>query len=201
MLLSQLLILFSVLVYGVVHSLLASLEVKGWARGWLGPGVERWYRLAYNFSGVVTFLPVLGLAALLPDRQLYSVTAPWAYLMVAGQLLAVVALAVGVKQTGAWSFLGFRQFLETGKEDAPKLVTDGLYRWMRHPLYTAGLVFIWLTPVMTGNLLALNLGITIYLVVGALYEERKLVRVFGEEYVQYRERTPMLIPGLILRQD
>ena len=49
---------------------------------------------------------------------------------------------------------------------------------------------------MTGNLLALNLGITVYLVVGALYEERKLVRLFGEEYIKYRERTPMLIPGL-----
>ena len=47
---------------------------------------------------------------------------------------------------------------------------------------------------MTVNLLLLNLGLTIYLVVGAIYEERKLVREFRDEYVRYQERVPMLIP-------
>lgn len=68
------------------------------------------------------------------------------------------------------------------------ILQTGLCRWVRHPINTAGSVFIWLTPVMTANLLALNLGLIIYLVVGALYEERKLVRVFGEEYVRYHYR-------------
>jgi protein-S-isoprenylcysteine O-methyltransferase Ste14 len=76
------------------------------------------------------------------------------------------------------------------------MVTGGLYRWVRHPLYTAGLAFIWLTPIMTSNLLALNIGLTLYLVVGAIYEERKLVREFSTEYINYQQRTPMLIPGL-----
>ena len=76
------------------------------------------------------------------------------------------------------------------------MVSGGLYRWVRHPLYSAGLVFIWLTSVMTVNLLVLNLGLTIYLVVGAIYEERKLVREFGDLYVDYQKRVPMLIPGL-----
>ena len=198
---SQLIILFAVFVYGFVHSLLASLGAKQRARDWFGPGADRWYRLAYNFHGAVTFLPVLALVAALPDRPLYSVSFPWAYPMIAGQLAAVIALVVGVRQTGVWTFLGIRQFLETGQvpdqsSEPPRLATSGLYRWVRHPLYTAGLVFIWLTPVMTGNLLALNIGITIYLVVGALYEERKLVKEFGEDYLRYRERTPMLVPGL-----
>jgi protein-S-isoprenylcysteine O-methyltransferase Ste14 len=193
---SQLLILFAVLIYGFVHSLLASLGAKRLVRKWLGAGIDRWYRLAYNFHGTITFLPVLGLVAALPDRRLYSVPAPWAYLMAAGQLLAVIVLVVGLRQTGVWAFLGFRQFLDSSPVEPPRMVKNGLYAWVRHPLYLAGIVFIWLTPVMTGNLLALNVGITIYLIVGALYEERKLVKEFGEEYRQYRERTPMLIPGL-----
>lgn len=197
---SQLIILFAVFVYGFVHSLLASPGAKRRAREWFGPGVDRWYRLAYNFFGTITFLPVLGLVAALPDRRLYTVPEPWAYLMVAGQLAAVVVLAVGVAQTGIWTFLGVQQIFGTSSEGAPLLVTGGLYRWVRHPLYTAGLAFIWLAPVMTGNLLALNLGLTLYLVVGALYEERKLVRVFGDAYLRYREQTPMLIPGLNRRK-
>jgi len=55
-------------------------------------------------------------------------------------------------------------------------------------------VFIWLTPVITLNLLALYIGLSIYLVVGAIVEERKLLVEFGQAYAEYRRRTPMLIP-------
>lgn len=190
------LILLAVALYGLIHSLLASLWAKSRARQWIGPPADRWYRLAYNLFGFFSLLPVLALPALLPDVHLYTIPPPWSYLALAGQLLAILALAVGVKQTGAWSFLGLEQALGKKPPSQSQLVTSGLYRWVRHPLYTAGLVFIWLVPVMTRNLLALNIGLTIYLVVGALFEERKLVREFGEVYVQYRHDTPMLIPRL-----
>ena len=75
-------------------------------------------------------------------------------------------------------------------------MVNGLYRFVRHPLYTAGLVIIWLMPVMTCNLLALNIGLTLYVLIGAVYEERKLLKEFGQAYAAYRQRTPMLIPGL-----
>ena len=48
--------------------------------------------------------------------------------------------------------------------------------------------------VVTVNLLALNLGLTAYIVVGAWVEERKLLRVFGEPYARYQARTSFLIP-------
>ena len=141
---------------------------------------------------------MLALPALLTDKGLYSIPSPWIYLTLAGQLLAVVALVIGLLQTGVWSFLGLRQLIRSAEGPYTFNVT-GLYRYVRHPLYTAGLVFIWLTPVMTFNLLALNLGLTIYLVVGAMFEERKLRREFGEAYARYQDRTPMLVPGLIRR--
>ncbi len=102
--------------------------------------------------------------------------------------MAAAALIRGILQTGLWSFLGLQQAFATPRADSGELVATGLYRWVRHPIYTAGLIFIWLTPVMTANLLALNLGPIIYLVLGALYEERKPVRVFGQEYVRYHYR-------------
>jgi protein-S-isoprenylcysteine O-methyltransferase Ste14 len=106
-------------------------------------------------------------------------------------------LLLGLLQTDVWSFLGFRQLLRPDSDDQPaRLVLTGLYRWVRHPLYTAGLIFIWLTPVMTVNVLAMNAGLTIYIVVGAIFEERKLLKEYGQAYADYRKRTPMLIPGL-----
>jgi len=74
-----------------------------------------------------------------------------------------------------------------------------LYRFVRHPLYTAGLVFIWLTPVMTVNRLVLYLSLTVYILIGAYFEERKLQREFGKEYEDYQIRTPMLFPALFRR--
>ena len=193
-------VLLAVAIYGAVHSWLASLGVKAWARRRYGELAERLYRFAYNLFAVLTFLPVLALPALLPDRRIYSVPMPWALGLMGLQLMAVGALGAGLLQTGLWSFLGLKQLAgrrEIGEDD--QLVVSGLYRWVRHPLYTAGLVFLWATPVMTRNLLSLYAGLSIYLIVGAMFEERKLLATFGEAYALYRAKTPMLIPGLLIR--
>jgi protein-S-isoprenylcysteine O-methyltransferase Ste14 len=117
-------------------------------------------------------------------------------------LAAVAALFAGLIQTDAWSFLGFRQLVQPANANQPaRLVLKGFYRWVRHPLYTAGLVFIWLSPVMTVNVLAMNAGLTIYIAVGAVFEERKLLHEFGPVYAEYRKRTPMLIPGLVWKSN
>jgi protein-S-isoprenylcysteine O-methyltransferase Ste14 len=189
-------VLFSMLAWGLVHSLFASLSAKARARQWFGSTADRWYRLGYNTFSILTFLPILALTAAIPSARLYIIPTPWSYLTLVGQLLALLALAIGLMQTGIWSFLGFEQMLKPDSDSPAQMATSGIYRWVRHPLYTAGLVFIWLTPIMSGNLLALNVGLTLYLILGAMYEERKLVRQFGAEYTHYQESVPMLIPGL-----
>jgi protein-S-isoprenylcysteine O-methyltransferase Ste14 len=122
------------------------------------------------------------------------------YLMLAGQLFAAVLEVVGVLQTDTLSFIGVRQLFE-GYERPSKLVIRGLYRWVRHPLYSAGLLFIWLTPVMSQNSLILYTAITVYILVGAFFEEKKLVREFGADYEAYRRGTAMLVPGLVFRRN
>jgi protein-S-isoprenylcysteine O-methyltransferase Ste14 len=97
-------------------------------------------------------------------------------------------------------FLGVCQLVRCDDERETELVVTGLYRWVRHPLYTAGLVFVWLMPRMSWNLLALNLGLTIYIFLGAILEERKLLVEYGADYAEYRRKTPMLVPGLKLRR-
>jgi protein-S-isoprenylcysteine O-methyltransferase Ste14 len=191
---SAALILAAVLVYGLVHSALASFWAKRSTRRWLGRLADRGYRLSYNLLAIISFLPVFGLLVLLPDREIYAIRFPWLLLTMAAQALAVLALLAGLLQTGVWSFLGLKQLVRSPETQQPELVVTGLYRWVRHPLYSAGLVFIWLTPVMTTNLLALNAGLTLYILIGAMLEERKLCREFGQVYGDYRRRTPMLVP-------
>jgi protein-S-isoprenylcysteine O-methyltransferase Ste14 len=190
----SLVLILAIIAWGFVHSLLVTPATKARVNRWFGVGSERWYRLAYNIFSVITFLPILGLVAMDPGETLYVIPTPWSYLALAGQLLALAALGVGLLQTGLWTFLGFEQLLVKSEGGDAQMVTGGLYRWVRHPLYTAGLAFIWLVPVMTVNLLVLNLGLTIYLVVGAIFEEHKLVREFGDAYLAYQQDVPMLVP-------
>ena len=190
----------AVMVWGIIHSVTASLGAKEWARRVLGNSGRRFYRLAYNLFSVISFIPILWLMAVLPDRVLYQIPAPWVYISLTGQITAVVLLVIGVLQTDTLSFVGLRQLFE-GKERSSKMITSGLYRWARHPLYTAALLFIWLTPVISENSLVVIISVTIYIFVGAWFEERKLEREFGVAYAEYKAVTPMLIPGLVFKRN
>ena len=72
--------------------------------------------------------------------------------------------------------------------------TPLLYRYVRHPLYSGLLLTFWSVPVMTAGRLLFALGSTAYILIGIAFEERDLVRQFGERYRTYREQVGMLIP-------
>lgn len=182
--------------YAVAHTWLASLGVKAWVRRRFGPAATRGYRLAYNVIATVTLLPLLALLALLPQQTLYVVPAPWAWLMVAGQLVALLAAGLTLLQTGALDFLGLAQLFGEPAEQNGGLNLGGLYAWVRHPLYTCSLIFLWLSPAMTTNSLVAYLLFTLYFYIGSIYEERRLVVEFGATYRAYQQAVPRLIPRL-----
>jgi protein-S-isoprenylcysteine O-methyltransferase Ste14 len=187
-------ILLAFALYGLVHSWLASMRFKQWLRGKLGePWVQRYYRLVFNILGTVTLLPILWLAAVLPDRLVYVIPYPWRWLSYAGQVLGIWILWASLRQTGTMDFLGLRQIVQP-EAKAPALTVGGMYARMRHPLYTGSMLALWLLPQITSNLLALNLGISLYFWIGAIFEERKLARQFGQAYKDYQARTPMFVP-------
>lgn len=189
-------LVLAVLFWGLIHSLLASSKAKELVRRWVGDRAMCFFRLGYNLIASVSFLPVLVIAAFTPDRRLYFVPLPWSGLMVMGELFAVAALIIGFRQTDLWEFLGLRQVIDSGEKREETLVTSGLYRHVRHPLYSAGMAFIWLLPLMTVNVMVINIGLTVYVVIGAYFEERKLRRKFGKEYADYQAVTPMFVPFL-----
>ena len=190
-------LILSIALWGSTHSLLASLSFKDFLRRTLGDKFMKSYRLLYNIFAVISIAPVLYLMAVLPDEALYQVPPPWSYLMLLGQGISVFLLFVAVLQTDVLSFAGLRQLIE--EERTGKLVTHGLYRFVRHPLYTFSLLILWLSPKVTFNSFIVYLALTLYVLVGAFFEERKLLREFGQEYAKYRSVTPMLMPGLKLR--
>jgi protein-S-isoprenylcysteine O-methyltransferase Ste14 len=69
------------------------------------------------------------------------------------------------------------------------------YRYVRHPIYTGWLIIFWATPQMSAGHLLFAIGMSAYILVGILCEERDLIAAFGDRYRDYRARVPALIPG------
>lgn len=182
-------------VYSVLHSALATRGVKAWMRSHFGETGARYYRLLYNVIGAVTLLPILALFAAYPGEPLYSWPGAWILLALLIQGTGALVIVAGLLQTGVWSFLGLNALWGASRSDKDELVTAGLYKYVRHPLYTGGLLMLWFMPIMTTSLLAFNLAATLYLYIGSIFEERRMLKVFGAEYARYRKRVPRLFPN------
>jgi methanethiol S-methyltransferase len=78
--------------------------------------------------------------------------------------------------------------------ESVEIIVKGPYKLVRHPLYFASLVMIWATPVLTTDRLLLNIILTTWIYFGTKWEEKDLVSKHGEQYVNYINEVPMLIP-------
>jgi len=76
------------------------------------------------------------------------------------------------------------------------LVTSGPYQWVRHPIYTAGLLLhAALALLLSSWLVALaGLAILAFILARIRREEEHLVARFGDAYVEYRRRSGSLLP-------
>lgn len=176
--------------FAFAHSLFASQWVKRRLTGW-SVGEPRAYRLTYNLASLVLFAWVM--AAYRTSPVLYFVPGVWSLVMYLLQVIILGILVSCVRQTGMADFLGLKG-RGTGERSAPRLVTGGWYAVVRHPLYLFSILFLVLNPVMTGQWFLLAILSTVYFVVGALIEEKRLMRLFGDEYRRYRREVPFIIP-------
>jgi protein-S-isoprenylcysteine O-methyltransferase Ste14 len=74
--------------------------------------------------------------------------------------------------------------------------TPMLYSRVRHPLYIGWTLAFWATPTMTAGHMLFAAVLTAYMGLAAIVEERDLVRFFGRQYHDYRQRVPMFVPRL-----
>ncbi|SMG52264.1 Protein-S-isoprenylcysteine O-methyltransferase Ste14 [Marivirga sericea] len=173
------------LIFGVVHSVLASSLIK--EKSNLKPLS---FRRVYNIISIFAMLFIFLLGSTIPPEYVFpkDQTSKAIGLIVAtfGFLLAKLAFRP----------ISFSEFMGIKPEQERKLIRSGIYARMRHPLYTAlilGLIgFLIFSPTYTNLVHAIC--IIIYLFIGIHYEERRLIDHFGKEYEEYKKLTPMLFP-------
>ena len=182
------------------HSLFASVKIKARIFDRF-PSFKPFYRLIYNISSLI--LLALFAYTLPPDNVLYSASGLLFVLLITIQVISALSALFTLRGHGS-EFLGLRQikeFLRSGRMpgylDEPEkgeLIRKGFYRYIRHPLYTFSMILLLAMPVMTLNLVFIITLTGIYFYTGTFFEERKLIKRFGNSYRQYREEVPRFLP-------
>ena len=151
-------------------------------------------RLFLGVLGILGFGPPvwlinpnwLGAAAIgLPD---------WARWSGAGMAVAGLALLAWAHQTlGA----NFNTLLTLQTQH--QLITTGPYRWVRHPMYSAIVLWELGVALITANALvvALPLAFALFFILRVAPEEAMMAKAFGDPYQSYRQRTGRFVPRLL----
>jgi protein-S-isoprenylcysteine O-methyltransferase Ste14 len=140
------------------------------------------------------------LVVLLWQQSAHTVISPTGFYRWLFHLLFVGAVAGftwGVVALGKPDMLGIRPIVYRLRRKALKTMpftVRGPYRLTRHPLYFFCILAIWSCPDITADRLMYNVLWTVWLFIGAKLEERDLVHTYGDEYRNYQDRVPMIIP-------
>ncbi|ACV62993.1 hypothetical protein Dtox_2171 [Desulfofarcimen acetoxidans DSM 771] len=184
--------------FGTIHSLLASTRVKGWFLNKLGKYFA-FYGLAYNLISTVMALSIFLFMQTMNSNTIINYSYPWD--MIQKLLLAgsVIVMAIAFLKYDSLEFLGIRQimiffsknFLLVNSQQ--HFINTGLFRIVRHPIYLAAIIFLWCKSKTVADIISSAI-LTMYIIVGSVFEERKLALRYGQDYLDYKKQVPMFIP-------
>ena len=127
-----------------------------------------------------------------------------AVLGVTGNLFAsspfVITAQVAAVILNLWARISFQKgtFRVTAAPSGAPIITRGPYRFIRHPMYSAALIFIWagVASHLSVFTLAIGIAITAVVITRVIVEER-LLRAKYPEYLDYSRSTKPLIPFVL----
>ena len=180
--------------FALTHSALARPAIQEYLEVFLG----RWYRFLYNALATTTILMVLfaGRVLLSSDVLTGFQNDLFAVLMNGIRFIGLVVLVVALTSYDIGRFVGITQVITGERLSSPNiepLQRSGLNRWVRHPLYTGAFLTLWGGAISLFDVWTAIFG-TVYLVIGTRFEERKLVKIYQTEYLNYQKEVPRYFP-------
>lgn len=184
------------LIFGFLHSLLARESIQLKCESFLGA----YYRFTYNVFAVLKIALVYYIGSLWLSNDIFiTLDNSAAFFVFTGlRLSGLILLVLALSMYDLGRFSGITQ-IKTGERLSSSL-NEPLQRrflnqWIRHPLYTAAFLLLWGGALSSLDLWTAIWG-TLYLIIGTVYEERKLVRMYGDEYRRYQLEVPRYFPTM-----
>ncbi len=132
---------------------------------------------------------------------LLFIVAALAMLGVTGNLFSpspfVIAAQVAALGLNIWARSSFHRgtFRVTAAPSGTSIITRGPYRLIRHPMYSAVLLFIWASIASHCSVLTLAIGIAVTVVcIARVIVEERLLRATCPDYLDYSRSTKALVP-------
>lgn len=185
---------FLLTVYCIIHSLLAdNFLMKKVYYSW-------WYRFFYVLQSIFLLFPIFIIYNKLPKINLFYPDNGLKYLLYTPSILGIYIGYLATKVYDNASFLGVKQVYQYFKnkkkyffKNEGAFKQEGILKVVRHPYYLAGILILWGRPLYYKDLIT-NIVLTLYFIIGAINEERKLIKIYGDTYKKYKAEVPMLIP-------
>ena len=182
-----------ILAFGLQHSLMARSGFKAIVTRLVPESLER----SVYVLATCTALTWLYFAWQPMETAIWALEGPWSALPVIVFLAGAGLVLWSTFMISHGQLFGIAQSWAALKGSGAvddQFRTPSLYRFSRHPMYLGILIVFWSTPVMTvGHFIAASL-FSIYVFIGIGYEERDLLRNFGDAYSDYMERVPQIFP-------
>lgn len=186
--------------FGFIHSFLASNKVKRLLIKKYD-GFIAFYRLFYVLFSLLSFYWIY---FLLPNSGIivYDLPYPFDLIILIPEFLSLIGVLWAFKYFSFKEFIGINQIIrwynkEYNVNELDEKLTlriEGPYKYCRHPVYFFSIAFLAFRPEMSFTYLVMLFCITAYFYIGSIYEERKLVERFGNDYKNYQNIVPQIFP-------
>lgn len=179
--------------FGLQHSGMSALRIKGKI-------IDKWGKNGY--SRIFTTSSVITLLIAFLSMGFWD----WVYFIVnpnliqplpfgLGVLLGIIGVVIALM---ASRVISVSTVADMRTDRKAMLVTDGIYARIRHPLYLATVLVLLamalIYPFMP--VIVFSLCMILYTMIGAYFEEQKLVLHYGDEYLEYKKQAGFILPRI-----
>ena len=152
-----------------------------------------WNRQVHGFYRFFTFESILAL--ILVNAKTWF-TDPFSVAQIISWILLLCSIIMAIQGFYLLHTIGRPA---QGIEDTTILVMTGIYKYIRHPLYSSLILIAWGAFLKDISLLPAILAIlaTIFSAASAMVEEKENLQRFGKEYASYMKSTKRFLPFLV----